>query len=84
MARLQLAKSEKISHESLLVKILASINKGINSLDRIVSNPDAEAKDVTSAVNCLVSSYTKIADAMAVEKLPLLEELEKQIERKSA
>lgn len=72
-------KATAITFESVLNDALIGVSSAVQALTDIVEKDDTEAKDKIAAAKTLAQILVQLADAQVTEKLPLLEELAKNV-----
>lgn len=77
------SKSTPITFESVLTDALEGVSCAVEALTDLVQDPEVEPKDRIGAAKTLAQILVQLADAQVTEKLPLLEEIAKNV-RKSA
>jgi hypothetical protein len=77
-------KSTHITFESVLTDALVGVSSAVEALTDLVQDPEVEPKDRIGAAKTLAQILVQLADAQVTEKLPLLEEIAKNVRNKSA
>ena len=69
----------KVTYQGVLELALSGVSVSVEALTDIVKNDQSDPKDKIAAAKTLAHILVQLADATVTEKLPLLEELERNV-----